>query len=76
MALKARLKPVLQPVRSAALKSIGYDQGHLWVEFHKSGLYEYDNVPETVYRELRFHPSKGPYFDRHIRGRYPVRKIR
>ncbi|HEY9687961.1 MAG TPA: KTSC domain-containing protein [Coleofasciculaceae cyanobacterium] len=70
------LKAVMNPVRSTALKSIGYENGRLWIEFHHSGLYEYENVPEAVYRELRFHPSKGAYFDQHVRGRYPVRKIR
>lgn len=69
------LKSLMTPVRSAALKSIGYEDGRLLVEFHKSGLYEYEGVPEPVYRELRFHPSKGSFFDRHIRGRYRVRKI-
>jgi hypothetical protein len=70
------LKSLMIPVRSTALKSIGYEQGTLWVEFHQSGLYEYRNVPPQIYRDFRFDGSKGGYFDRHIRGRYPARKIR
>lgn len=69
------LKSLMVPVRSAALKSIGYDRGTLWVEFHKSGLYEYQDVPATVYRDFRYDGSKGSFFDRNIRGRYKARKI-
>jgi hypothetical protein len=69
------LKTLMTPVRSTALKSIGYDRGTLWVEFHKSGLYEYRDVPESVYRNLYFDRSKGSFFDHHIRGRYQARKI-
>ena len=70
------LKSMMVPVRSSALKSVGYDRGTLWVEFHRSGLYEYQNVPPATYRQLLFNGSKGSYFDRNIRGRFKTRKIR
>jgi hypothetical protein len=69
------LKTLMVPVDSSALKSVGYDRGTLWVEFHHSGLYEYQNVPPATYHRLLFNTSKGKYFDRHIRGRYKTRKI-
>jgi len=69
------LKTLMNPVRSTALKSVGYDRGTLWVEFQKSGLYEYRNVPESLYRALAYDRSKGAFFDRHIKGRYQARKI-
>jgi hypothetical protein len=66
------------PVRSSNIRSVGYDLASrmLEVEFHSGGLYDYSGVPETIYQGLMRAASKGSYFQDHIKGRYPDRKVR
>jgi hypothetical protein len=41
-----------------------------------SGLvYEYKNVPQTVYDEMRAAGSKGSYLNQHIKRHYNFEKI-
>ena len=56
-------------VDSTSLRTIGYDDERqpLPVEFHNRSIYQYFEVPATVYRELMQAPSKGAYFNRSIR---------
>lgn len=61
----------LQPVHSSAIRAVGYDGYTLAVLFRQSGmLYLHPGVPESVYLGLLHAPSKGAYYNRHIRGRY------
>jgi hypothetical protein len=42
-----------------------------------SGLeYEYKNVPEEIYNQLKTSGSKGIYFNEHIKGRYKFEKVK
>lgn len=61
-----------QSVRSRNIRSIGYDDVSqtLEIEFHSGGIYQYVNVPKSVYDNLMQAPSHGSYFSRHIKGRY------
>jgi len=54
------------PVSSSNLVSVGYENGTLEVEF-KDGIYQYHNVPESLYRGLMSASSKGSYLDQHIK---------
>ena len=56
-------------VDSTSLRTVGYDAERqlLQVEFHNRSIYQYFEVPATVYRELMQAPSKGAYFNRSIR---------
>lgn len=61
-----------QSVRSRNIRSIGYDDASqtLEIEFHSGGIYQYANVPKSVYDDLMHAPSHGSYFSRYIKGRY------
>lgn len=65
-------------VSSSNIRSIGYDPKSqiLEVEFLNGGIYQYHDVPESVYERLMSASSKGRFFTDHIRGKYRSRKIR
>ena len=67
-----------QHVTSSNISSVGYDplDGTLEVEFHGGSIYQYSDVPASVYRDLLDAPSKGAYFNAHIRTTYPHRRLR
>ena len=60
-------------VNSTAIARIEHDPNsrHLQIWFRESsGPYTYFNVPESVYRAFLTAPSKGQYFNDHIRDQY------
>lgn len=60
-------------VESTTLRAVAYDnsRGLLQLEFRSQALYHYYGVPAAVYEGLLSAPSKGSYFNRIIRGRFP-----
>jgi len=68
----------MQDVQSSALRSVGYAAGSqtLAITFESGSTYEYSGVPRHVYEELLSAPSKGTYFNTHVKGRYSCRRIR
>jgi len=60
------------PVRSSALEAVGYDPAtsQLRIQFTSGRVYDFFQVPEQVYAELMHAPSKGSYFNYHIRNTY------
>lgn len=58
-----------QSVSSSNLASVGYDAENeiLEIEFNHGGVYQYYDVPESVYRGLMSASSHGQYFDRNIK---------
>ena len=69
---------VNQMVLSSEIEWIGYEQKRhmLQVEFIAGSIYQYDNVPQSVYQEFLDAPSHGRYFESQIKGRYSYRKVR
>jgi hypothetical protein len=63
---------------SSNLRSADYDpfNGTLLIQFRGGRLYRYSGVPYSTYSGLMNAPSHGRYFHRHIRNRYPYRRIR
>lgn len=61
------------PVESSTLASVGYDATNLMLEleFRSGEVYQYSAVPHRFYRELLDAESKGSFFNRHIRPRFP-----
>jgi len=57
------------PVRSSALRSVGYDQEQrvLEIEFTNGTVYQYFDVSPDVYRGLMAAESHGRYFHQHVR---------
>ena len=62
-------------VSSTNISSIGYENGTLYIKFKTSGIYAYDNVPQSVYEGLMSSGSHGKYFRDFIKGRYTYRRI-
>ena len=58
------------PVRSSALRAVGYDGSRLTIVFQSGKARDYHGVPPTVFYGLLDAQSKGRYFNRHIRGNY------
>jgi len=65
-----------QNVRSSNIASIGYDESSetLEIEFNRGGIYQYSNVPLSVYNRLMNASSHGVYFASNIKNDYPCKK--
>ncbi|MCL6325318.1 KTSC domain-containing protein [Pectobacterium polaris] len=68
---------IREPVTSSNIASIGYEESSLTleIEFIKSGVYEYSDVPPHVYTELITANSIGVYFNANIKNKYPTTRI-
>ena len=51
------------------------DRRELWIEFVTGRAYIYSNVPASVVQALRAAPSKGRYFNAHIRDHFAFREV-
>ncbi len=58
--------------QSTVIKSFDYDADKqiLRVEFGSGSVYQYHDVPESIYKELKETPSIGQYFNAHIRDKF------
>jgi len=61
-------------VDSSHIKNVQYTD-KLYIEFLNGSIYEYDDVPEDLAREMLQQPSKGSFFWANIRNKYPYRKV-
>ncbi len=67
------------PVSSSNLGSVGYDVESriLEIEFNSGSVYQYFDVPASVYEGLMSAESHGKYFDAHIKKAcYQFEKVR
>jgi len=64
-------------VESKTLTTVAYDPADavLRLEFRSRAVYCYFGVPSEVYLNLVAADSKGSYFNRNIRGRFPYRRM-
>ena len=65
-------------VSSSNLSSVGYDDTNeiLEIEFNNGGIYQYFDVPSSIYEALMNASSHGTYFDRNIKkAGYRFKKI-
>ena len=62
---------------SRALQSAGYDSATqvLEVEFRSGRIYQYDDVPRSVFEWLLKTPNKGAYVARMVTNRYAFRDV-
>ena len=61
-------------VASSAIRSLDWSGGVLTVRFLETGTYDYFGVPEGICRAFLDAPSKGAFFNAHIRDRYRFRR--
>lgn len=66
------------PVTSSQLSYIGYDKDSntLYITFKNGSVYEYTDVPITVYNELMGAASVGKYFASNIKNNYRNSRIK
>ena len=66
-----------RPVESSLIRSVGYDLpgSVLEVEFASGSVYEYYDVPLSVYSELMAAGSPGSYFNDFIKDLYPYAQV-
>ena len=67
----------MQFVDSSNIERIGYDANSntLRVEFKSNRTYDYSNVPESVYNDLKSASSVGSYLAKNIKNSYPYIEI-
>ena len=63
---------------SNAVASYDYDPENktLRIEFNNQSIYDYRDVPESIYESLKAAPSVGQYFNTHIRDKYGFDRIK
>lgn len=67
-----------QQISSSDIHLVGYDnQSQISeIEFHSGGIYQYFDVPASVYLTLMNATSKGTYFHKHIKVIYKYKRIK
>jgi hypothetical protein len=65
------------PVSSSTIVSVGYDEAIqvLEVEFIKTGVYQYMNVPQPTFEALMAAPSFGVFLNANIKGQFPYERL-
>jgi hypothetical protein len=62
---------------SAVIAEYAYNtaSGTLTVRYHSGKVYNYLNVPEKIFKEMRATMVKGIFFNRFIKGKYPFEEV-
>lgn len=65
------------PVDSSNIAAVGFDSTSetLEVEFKNGAVYQYFDVPERTYEELRDASSVGGYLASHVKGSFRFSKV-
>jgi len=63
-----------QALESSVVRAAGYTYV-LEIEFQSGRIYQYFDVPKTIYTAFLDSGSKGKYFNAEIRGKFPYREI-
>lgn len=62
-------------VDSSSVRSVGWSDGTLELEYVNGSIYQYDDVPQTTFAALLAAPSIGAYVNTHIKPYYDYREI-
>lgn len=64
-------------VTSSNIEAIGYDENSqtLQIEFKNGSIYQYFDVPENIFNELRDAGSIGGYLAANIKGTYRYSRV-
>lgn len=68
---------IRESVSSTSIASIGYDEASqtLEIEFSNGSVYQYYNVPQTIFDELRTSPSVGKFHAYQIKDVFPFSRV-
>ncbi len=63
---------------SSAVSTIIYDRASstMRVIFVSGAIYDYKNVPQKIFNDMKTSDSKGNYLNQYIKGHYEFEKIR
>lgn len=75
--MNRQANPAWTLVESSAISAIAYDEAAevLFVRFHKSGEYAYENVTKAEHAGLTTAGSLGQYFNQVIKPGHTARKV-
>ena len=64
-------------VASSNIAAVGYDPATetLEVEFLSGSIYQYYNVPESMYDQLMKGASKGRFLNTYVKNAYPYSRV-
>ncbi len=62
-------------VASSTIKAIQWNEGTMTVTYHKTGTYEYYEVPEEVFSKVLNAASIGNAMHHMIKGKYQHKKV-
>lgn len=65
----------MTPVESSTIKSIGYQDDDLYVEYKHGQTYRYSKVPKNLYESLLNAESKGRYLNTEIKNKFIYEKL-
>ena len=71
------IKMTREPVSSSSLAEIGYDGSTETMEvcFKNGRIYQYFDVPQDVYDEMRTAESPGGYLSSEVKGRFRYARV-
>lgn len=61
---------------STGIKGLAYKGNSLFISFSSGKTYQFDNISENIWKEIRKASSREEYFLLHIDGKYPYQLIR
>ena len=62
---------VMFAVNSSCVAAVGYEDGTLFVLFHKNPkIYPLPNVPYSLFAAFLNAPSPGEFWNRYLRGKF------
>lgn len=64
-----------RPVNSSSVRSVGWSDGTLELEYVNGYVYQYDEVPQPTFAALLAAPSIGAYINKHIKPYYEFREV-
>jgi hypothetical protein len=66
-----------ESVESSNIASLGYDAeaSILEVEFHSGAVWQYYDVPENIYYDMKNFGSLGKFFNTNIKGQYTESRV-
>ena len=62
-------------VKSSNIDSVEHSGETLTVTFKSGHVYEYSDVPASMFEDMIRDASPGSYLHRHIKDRYPHRRV-
>jgi hypothetical protein len=67
----------IESPESSNVSRFGYEPNNqtLFVEFHSGGMYQYFDVPEQVFEDMKVAPSKGRYLAQMVKGIYRYARV-